>query len=341
MTNLQALAIPRLEIKARGPGEGAGILRPSSFQGGAEMIPGGVTPLRSSRDPAMVYLARLTPGSRRTMVGALRTIIEIGGSDVPLGGFPWWQLGYQHAQAIRTALAARYAPATANKILAALKGVLKETWRLGYMDAESFHRAVDLPPVRGTSVPRGRALSRSELDRVLSVCRSDIGPTGCRDLALLSVLYGAGLRRREVTTLQVEDYNAATGCCTVQGKGAKVRTVYIKNGQKQALENWLLARGPKEGPIFLGTGGRGRQLTARGMSVDAIYDVCRSRAAQAGIPAFSPHDLRRTAISDMLDAGADISAVKAVAGHSQIETTARYDRRGERAKEQAASLLAI
>ena len=95
------------------------------------------------------------------------------------------------------------------------------------------------------------------------------------------------------------------------------------------------------GPIFLGTGGRGRQLTQRGMSADAIYDVCRSRAKEAGIKPFSPHDLRRTSISDMLDAGADISSVKSVAGHSQIETTARYDRRGERAKEATASLLRI
>ena len=60
----------------------------------------------------------------------------------------WAALRYQHAQAVRTRLAATYAPATTNKMLSALRGVLREAWRLGLMSAEDYHRAADLQAVR-------------------------------------------------------------------------------------------------------------------------------------------------------------------------------------------------
>ena len=250
---------------------------------------------------------------------------------------------------MRAALAERVAHSTANRMLSALRGALKAAWRLGLLPTEEFHRAVDLPPVRGETLPRGRALSAGELRALFALC-NDGKNAGIRDAALLGVLYGCGLRRSEAVSLDVGDFHPDTGELRVRaGKGNKQRAVYPPPGALVALKKWLRLRGEavgdEDGPLFLpvlkGKSAMGGRIVLRRLSDQAVMDILLRRAKQAGLQKTSPHDFRRTFISDLLDAGADIATVQKMAGHANISTTARYDRRGEVAKQRAASLLHV
>jgi integrase/recombinase XerD len=254
---------------------------------------------------------------------------------------PWAAVRYEHTQAIRAKLAERYSAATANKILAALRGVLREAWRLQQMNAEDFHRAIDLPSVKGSPLPRGRALSAGELRALFAACAEDTTPAGRRDAALLAVLYGAGIRRAEAVGLDLMDYDVESGALTIRGgKGNKDRVGYASNGSKEALDAWLLVRGTDPGSLFIPVN-KGGNMSLRRMTDHAVWKMVQKRAAQAGVKKFSPHDLRRSFCSDLLDHGADIAVVQQLAGHSNIATTARYGRRGEKAKQKASELLLV
>ena len=83
------------------------------------------------------------------------------------------------------------------------------------------------------------------------------------------------------------------------------------------------------------------EIQRRRMSSQAIFNMLRKRGEQAEIPEFSPHDIRRTHISDMLETGADVLTVAKMVGHKSPQTTMLYDRRGEQAKIKAANMLHV
>src|SRR5216683_548177 len=297
------------------------------------------------RRPVAAYLARLAPSSRRTMRAALDAIASLLSDDrCDAWSLAWEKLRYRHTTAVRALLAdGRYAPSTANRHLAALRGVLKECWRLGYVSAEDFQRASDLEPVRGSRLPRGRALQLGEVRALFAACEDDDRKKpamAARDAAILALLYGSGLRRAEAVGLEVADYDREAGTLKVRGKGNKERLAHLGDASQAALEAWLFVRGIWAGALFVAIN-KGGKLGQRGMSGQAMLYIARHRTIQASVAAFSPHDLRRTFIGDLLDAGADLSTVQQLAGHAQIQTTARYDRRGEATKKRAAKLLHV
>lgn len=315
-------------------------------------------------NPVSVYLAGLSESSRRPMRTNLENIAHfVSGGRASAMELAWWNLRFQHTNLIRSTLAETYAPATANLMLSSLRGVLRACFRLGYMNADDYGRASDVGTVKGTRLPPGRSIERGELLELFRVCYTDKKKArGARDAAAFALLYACGLRRSELVGLDVADYDPESLAVRVRGKGDKERLVYAEGGADRAINAWLALRTGADGswePEESGTDGGallvpvnkgGRIILSRDedglsrparMSDQAIYGMIRRRQREAGVKHLSPHDFRKTFIGDLLDAIGDLSAAQQLAGHSNPSTTARYDRRGERAKRKAASHLHV
>lgn len=290
---------------------------------------------------AVVYLRRYpSPNTIRAYHAALAWIaarlLDDPAAD-PLT-FDWAQLRYSHCQALRADLARTASPATANLRITVLRGVLREAWRLGQLDADAYNRATDLEPIRGSRLPSGRALTAGEIRALFEACGRR-GLLGARDAAILAAGYVGGLRRAEIAGLDLSDFNAETGALRIRaGKGNQDRIAYLGNGALEALRDWAACREVTEGPLFVAVGKGGRMGAAR-LTPAAILKALEALAALAGVRRFSPHDLRRSCASDLLDNGVDLATVADLLGHAKVETTRRYDRRPDERKRQAVRTL--
>jgi site-specific recombinase XerD len=254
--------------------------------------------------------------------------------------YPWHEVAYRDSMAVRIALTERYKPASVNKMLAALRGVLKQAWRLGLMDADAYHRAADVGNLRASNLLSGRALSTEEIARLFTVCTADRTTKGARAAALLAVFYGCGVRRGELASLNVEHFDADDRSIVVQGKRRKQRTVYLSEHGCQYLREWLRRRGGAPGPLFCPVN-QCDEVRISPMRGESIAYILRRIQERAGTEPFSPHDLRRSFVTALLDAGEDLFTVQKLAGHADVTTTAKYDRRGEHAKRRAVRSLEI
>jgi site-specific recombinase XerD len=291
------------------------------------------------RNPAAVYLASLSAGSRRTMRQALSVVANLVSPEATLETLPWASLRFHHVAAIRAKLAERYSAPTANKTLAAVKGTLRAAFALGQMDADTLTKSALVKSVRGENVVQGRAVSEQELRMMFGACNTRTA-AGARDVALLAITYCAGLRRHEVVGLDLADFDRHSGVLIVRGKGAKQRKAFINSSARSALDTWLAIRGDGAGPLFRPVN-KADRIEARRMSDQAIYMVMRRLATRAHVDRFSPHDLRRSFVGDLLDAGVDIVTVQSLAGHASVSTTSKYDRRGEETRRRATEMLHV
>jgi integrase/recombinase XerD len=297
-------------------------------------------PLPLTTHPAAVYLRSLREGSRPTMEQSLNAIASLlTNAQCDAYTLNWANLRYQHTSAVQAALLSKYAPLTVQKMMCALRRVLREAKKLGMMDGSDYEQAVELPSIKGSGKIQGRALKSAEIAALIQVCTDDPTTQGVRDAALVAILRGAGLRRSEVVKLNLQDFNPEVGSLEViMGKGGKDRTVYLPESAVSFVEAWLKVRGHQPGALLCPIR-KGGEIQIRAMSAQSVLLILQKRAAESGVESFSPHDFRRTFCSDLLDAGVDIVTVQKLAGHASVVTTAKYDRRGEETKRRAVQRL--
>lgn len=263
----------------------------------------------------------------------------------------WWNLTVAEVASLRAALVTQatkdgkaWAPAYVNKHLAAIRKVLEQSWLLGLMDADTKDRAIQAArDEKGTREPPGRSIASAELDLILSAC-DDGTPRGARDGAMIALLYATGLRRFEVAELNQETWSEAGRSFRVVGKRDKERTVPVSETAMAWLNKWLAIRQWSNGPLFCPIRKNDRIVIDR-ITGQTVRDILDARCRLAGIKpenAPTPHDFRRTVVGDLLDTGeVDLSTAQKLAGHDSPKTTARYDRRGDRALLAAVDKLKI
>ena len=297
---------------------------------------------RNIHPAAASYLMGLTSEhSKRNMRRYLNQIAHaLSGGKQDGFQLDWSAVRYEHARWLRAEMIKYYAPATVNVMLSALRGVLKECFQLGLMSADDLERTLsNIKNVKNAVEPAGRDLSHGEIQALVRDCMDDKRPAGVRDAAIIGILYTCGLRRAELVAIDINDFDTETRRLLIRsGKGRKDRSTYVEGNAWQAVVDWLQIRGECLGALFVPILKSGRPIY-REMTSQAIYNMLSRRAKNAGVENFSPHDLRRTFVGDMLDEGVDISTVAKIAGHASTNTTTRYDRRGERVKKEAARRL--
>ena len=224
-----------------------------------------------------------------------------------------------HVREFLQALRTTRSPATVARKLAAVKGLFK------FLEAE---RTITTSPTAFIETPRlwrrlPNTLSLEEVERILNSVKAE--GLGLRDLAMLELLYGAGLRVSELISLDLGHVNLEAGFLRCLGKGNKERIVPLGRRAAEALVRYLnterphlVRRHPEAQAMFVNR--RGGRLTRQ-----RVWQVLR-RYARAGSvdKAIGPHALRHSFATHLLERGADLRTVQELLGHANISTTQRY-----------------
>src|SRR5438128_767105 len=212
-----------------------------------------------------------------------------------------------------------YAKTTVARRVAAVRSWCQFLCRRGIL--ESNPAAALRGPRQDKKLPH--FLSEKDLARLLATPAAD-KPLGIRDRSILETLYSAGLRVSELTGLNLDDIDLCNGLATVRGKGKRERLALLGPQALRALQTWLVqrenmaARGRTKTAIYLNK--NGSRLTAR-----SVGRLLEKYLALAGLdPRTSPHTLRHSFATHMLDRGADIRSVQELLGHRSLSTTQVY-----------------
>lgn len=214
------------------------------------------------------------------------------------------------------------AASSASRTLAAVRELHRFALREGWAAADPAH--LILPPRSAQRLPKSIPVSR--VQALLDAAKGGPEATRDRDSALLEFLYGTGARISEAVGLDVDDIELDTRSVRLFGKGAKERVVPFGSFAAESLERYVAAgrlalvqRGRGTPALFLNT--RGARLSRQSAWL-ALRDVAR----RGGVPAehLSPHVLRHSFATHMLDGGADVRSVQELLGHASVSTTQTY-----------------
>lgn len=273
--------------------------------------------MKELASPAAAYLAALKVGSRRTMAQALGRVAALasGAEEVDPEAFDWSGLDGEGAVRVRRRLTEQYAPATTNKMLAAMRGVMRAARDQGLIDEAQYQQVARVRSVKAAREDDRPILTQAQIARLFRKTAADPGASGRRDAALLAVFLATGLRRAEAAELNLDDLDLLANTLLVHGtEPDRVRQSPLDGGAAAALADWVYVRGKDTGPLFLPTV-RGGALRLRRMTDQSLYLLVKQIGDRAGMPELTSRMLRRTMIVRAIAGGADRNALARRIGH--------------------------
>ena len=241
------------------------------------------------------------------------------------------------------------APNTINQRLAAIRWYARKIADLttdygNPEDAQQAARVATVQDVKGERPERGRHIEQGELSALIEACTADTSPAGIRDAAIIALAWSTGLRRDEISRIEITDLtNQAEDSVDIGiiGKGGKVRTVYVNDGALAALTDWIDLRGNAEGRLFVEVNKGGRIGTGK-LSGEALRKMLEKRGQEAQLSKpITWHDFRRTFAGNLWDAKIDGVTIQKLMGHASQNQTAKYDRRPEATRRAAVKVLHV
>ncbi|GAA3806692.1 site-specific tyrosine recombinase XerD [Sphaerisporangium flaviroseum] len=207
---------------------------------------------------------------------------------------------------------------SAARAVSAVRGLHRFAFREGVSAHDPAHKVH--PPSRLRHLPK--AIGVAEVERLIAAAGPDGAPLTHRNRALLEVLYGTGARISEAVGLTVDDIDA--GQVRLRGKAGRARVVPLGRFAREALGAYLTGARPAisahgRGTAALFLNARGGRLTRQG-----AWEVLQSAAERAGLAGVSPHMLRHSFATHLLDGGADVRVVQELLGHASVSTTQVY-----------------
>jgi integrase len=271
-----------------------------------------------------------------------------------LQDFEDWRAGRPITKTLVEAYAAALqaegkAPNTINQRLAAIRWYSRKLSDLAAdygQDPELARhaaRVATVKDVKGERPERGRHIEQGELSALMAACTNDPSPAGTRDAAIIALAWSTGLRRDEISRIELSDLKETEEGLDIAilGKGGKVRTAYINDGALYAVRDWIQVRGNEPGRLFVEVNKAGR-IGAGKLSGEALRIMLEKRSNQAKLSnPVTWHDFRRTFAGNLWDAKIDGVTIQKLMGHASQNQTARYDRRPEATRRAAVKVLHV
>lgn len=290
---------------------------------------------KSYVNPAVRYISSLdAKSSQSTTINILNNLAKCMGFE-DLHKCPWEDMNYDVVQFILRNLKEReLAPTTINSYMNAIKQTMQHAFYDELIEVKVLSRIKGIKQVRGERISKGRKIESSEIRALLDTCSQSKKHGDIRDAAIICMMRGCGLRRAEVPALKYDSIDKSNKLVKVLGKGNKERMMQIPDQIYPIIERWMTIvdkqdwRGKSPTYLFMPSHKSGRLLNKR-LGDSSIRYILDQRISKANIDRFSPHDMRRTFATTLLENNREMSDVQLLMGHSDIRTTIKYDLRNK------------